>query len=149
MNILMVCLGNICRSPLAEGILAHKTKHLNVSVDSAGTAAYHIGELPDKRSIEIASKYNIDLSSQRARQFSRQDFEDFDIIYAMDTSNYAHLISLSETKEEQEKIRLILNEITPLACESVPDPYYGVGNGFQIVYDMLDKACDKIVSSIE
>ena len=149
MKILMVCLGNICRSPLAEGILSHKTKHLNVSVDSAGTAAYHVGELPDKRSIEIASKYNIDLSSQRARQFSRQDFEDFDIIYAMDTSNYAHLISLSETKEEQEKIRLILNEITPLACESVPDPYYGVGNGFQIVYDMLDKACDKIVSSIE
>ena len=149
MKILMVCLGNICRSPLAEGILSHKTKHLNVSVDSAGTAAYHVGELPDKRSIEIASKYNINLRNQRARQFSRQDFEDFDIIYAMDTSNYAHLISLSETKEEQEKIRLILNEITPLACESVPDPYYGVGNGFQIVYDMLDKACDKIVSSIE
>ena len=145
----MVCLGNICRSPLAEGILTHKTKHLNVSVNSAGTAAYHIGESPDKRSIEIASKYNIDLSSQRARQFSRQDFEDFDIIYAMDTSNYAHLISLSETKEEQEKIRLILNEITPLACESVPDPYYGIDNGFQLVYDMLDQACDKIVSSIE
>ena len=76
MKILMVCLGNICRSPLAEGILAHKTKHLNVSVDSAGTSAYHIGELPDKRSIEIASKYNIDLSSQRARQFSRKDFEE-------------------------------------------------------------------------
>ena len=149
MKILMVCLGNICRSPLAEGILTHKTKHLNVSVDSAGTSAYHIGELPDKRSIEIASKYNIDLSSQRARQFSRKDFEDFDIIYAMDTNNYAHLMSLTETKEEQKKIRLILNEITPLACESVPDPYYGAGNGFQIVYDMLDKACNKIVSSIE
>ena len=149
MKILMVCLGNICRSPLAEGILTYKTKHLNVSVDSAGTAAYHIGELPDKRSIEIASKYNIDLSSQRARQFSRQDFEDFDVIYAMDTSNYAHLISLSENKEEQKKIRLILNEINPSACESVPDPYYGTGNGFQIVYNMLNKACDKIVSSIE
>jgi len=149
MKILMVCLGNICRSPLAEGILAHKTKSLDIEVDSAGTAAYHVGELPDKRSIEIASKYNIDLSSQRARQFSRKDFEDFDIIYAMDTNNYAHLISLGETKEEQEKIRLILNEINPLACESVPDPYYGAGNGFQVVYDMLDKACDKIVSSIE
>ena len=149
MKILMVCLGNICRSPLAEGILAHKTKHLNVSVDSAGTAAYHIGELPDKRSIEIASKYNIDLSNQRARQFTRKDFQRFDIIYAMDTSNYAHLVSLSETKEEQDKIRLILNEINPSACESVPDPYYGTGNGFQIVYNMLNKACDKIVSSIE
>ena len=149
MKILMVCLGNICRSPLAEGILAHKIKQLDIEVDSAGTAAYHIGELPDKRSIEIASKYNIDLSGQRARQFNRKDFEDFDIIYAMDTSNYAHLISLSETKKEQEKIRLILNEINPSAYKSVPDPYYGVGNGFQIVYDMLDKACDKIVSSIE
>jgi len=149
MKILMVCLGNICRSPLAEGILAHKTKHLNVSVDSAGTAAYHIGELPDKRSIEIASKYNIDLSNQRARQFSKKDFEEFDVIYAMDTSNFAHLTSLAKTKKEQEKIRLILHEINPLAFESVPDPYYGGGNGFQIVYDMLDKACDKIVSSIE
>ena len=80
MKILMVCLGNICRSPLAEGILTHKTKHLNVSVDSAGTSAYHIDELPDKRSIEIASKYNIDLSNQRARQFSQKDFEDLDEI---------------------------------------------------------------------
>ena len=145
----MVCLGNICRSPLAEGILTEKTKHLDVSVDSAGTAAYHIGEPPDKRSIEIANKYNIDLSNQRARQFREKDFEDFDIIYAMDTTNYAHLIDLSRTKEEREKIRLILNEIDSLGCNSVPDPYYGSGNGFQIVYDMLEKACNKIVSSIE
>ena len=107
MKILMVCLGNICRSPLAEGILSYKTKHLNVSVDSAGTAAYHIGELPDKRSIAIAKKYNIDLSNQRARQFSRKDFEEFDIIYAMDTSNYAHLISLSKTKKETMFIQIL------------------------------------------
>jgi len=149
MKILMVCLGNICRSPLAEGILAHKTKHLNVKVDSAGTAAYHIGELPDTRSIEIAKKYNIDLTPQRARQFSRADFDEFDVIYAMDTNNYAHLISLAETKEERDKVRIILNEINPLACESVPDPYYGGENGFQNVYDMLDKACGKIVQNIE
>jgi protein-tyrosine phosphatase len=149
MKILMVCLGNICRSPLAEGILAHKTKHLNVKVDSAGTAAYHIGELPDTRSIEIAEKYNIDLTPQRARQFSRADFDEFDVIYAMDTNNYAHLISLAETKEERDKVRMILNEINPLACESVPDPYYGGENGFQNVYDMLDKACGKIVQNIE
>ena len=88
----MVCLGNICRSPLAEGILTHKTQHLNIKVDSAGTAGYHIGKLPDERSIEIAEKYNIDLTKQRARQFSRADFDDFDIIYAMDTNNYTHLI---------------------------------------------------------
>jgi protein-tyrosine phosphatase len=149
MKILMVCLGNICRSPLAEGILAHKTKHLNVKVDSAGTAAYHVGELPDTRSIEIAKKYNIDLTPQRARQFSRADFDEFDVIYAMDTNNYAHLISLAETKEERDKVRMILNEINPLACESVPDPYYGGENGFQNVYDMLDKACGKIVQNIE
>jgi protein-tyrosine phosphatase len=149
MKILMVCLGNICRSPLAEGILAHKTKHLNIKVDSAGTAAYHIGELPDTRSIEIAEKYNIDLTTQRARQFSRADFDTFDVIYAMDTNNYAHLISLAETKEERDKVRMILNESSPLACESVPDPYYGGENGFQNVYEMLDKACGKIVQNIE
>ena len=149
MKILMVCLGNICRSPLAEGILAHKTKQLDVKVDSAGTAAYHIGELPDKRSIEIADKYNIDLKNQRARQFSRSDFDEFDIIYAMDTNNLAHLISLAETEKERNKIRLILNEINPDSCESVPDPYYGGENGFQNAYNMLNEACDKIVQNIE
>ena len=149
MKILMVCLGNICRSPLAEGILAHKTKQLDVEVDSAGTAAYHIGELPDKRSIEIANKYNIDLKNQRARQFSRADFDEFAIIYVMDTNNLAHLISLAETEKERKKIKLILNEINPGACESVPDPYYGGENGFQNVYNMLNKACDKIVQNIE
>jgi protein-tyrosine phosphatase len=149
MKILMVCLGNICRSPLAEGILAHKTKQLDVKVDSAGTAAYHIGELPDKRSIEIADKYNIDLKNQRARQFSRADFDEFDIIYVMDTNNLAHLISLTETEKQRNKIRLILNEINPDACESVPDPYYGGENGFQNVYNMLNEACDKIVQNIE
>jgi len=149
MKILMVCLGNICRSPLAEGILAHKTKHLNFEIDSAGTAAYHVGKLPDSRSIEIAEKYNIDLSQQRARQFSRADFDAFDIIYAMDTNNYAHLISLSSNETERKKVRMILNEINPNACESVPDPYYGGGDGFQKIYDMLDKVCDKIVQNIE
>ena len=149
MKILMVCLGNICRSPLAEGILTHKTKSLNIEVDSAGTAGYHVGQLPDSRSIEIAKEYNIDLSKQRARQFNRLDFDRFDIIYAMDTNNYAHLISLASNDDERNSIKLILNQINPNLYESVPDPYYGGENGFQIVYDMLDKACDKIVSSIE
>jgi protein-tyrosine phosphatase len=149
MKILMVCLGNICRSPLAEGILAHKTKQLDVEVDSAGTAAYHIGEFPDKRSIEIADKFNINLKNQRARQFSRADFDEFDIIYAMDTNNLAHLISLAETEKERNKIKLILNEINPNAYESVPDPYYDGESGFQNVYNMLNEACDKIVQNIE
>jgi len=149
MKILMVCLGNICRSPLAEGILAHKIKQLDIEVDSAGTAAYHVGKSPDKRSIEIANKYNINLENQRARQFSRSDFDKFDIIYAMDTNNLAHLISLSETKKERQKIRLILNEINPNACESVPDPYYSGKDGFQNTYNMLNEACDKIIQNIE
>ena len=149
MKILMVCLGNICRSPLAEGILCTKGKHLNLEVDSAGTAAYHIGKQPDIRSIEIANKYAIDLNQQRARQFSRADFDEFDIIYAMDTNNYAHLISLASSETERNKIRMILNEINPNAYQSVPDPYYGGDNGFQDVYNMLDKACDKIIQDIE
>jgi len=149
MKILMVCLGNICRSPLAEGILSLKGKHLNLEVDSAGTAAYHIGKQPDIRSIEIANKYTIDLNQQRARQFSRADFDKFDIIYAMDTNNYAHLISLASTETERNKIRMILNEINPKAYQSVPDPYYGGENDFQDIYNMLDKACDKIIQNIE
>ncbi len=149
MKILMVCLGNICRSPLAEGILSLKGKHLNLEVDSAGTAAYHIGKQPDIRSIEIANKYIIDLNQQRARQFSRADFDKFDIIYAMDTNNYAHLISLASTETERNKIRMILNEINPKAYQSVPDPYYGGENGVQDIYNMLDKACDKIIQNIE
>jgi len=149
MKILMVCLGNICRSPLAEGILSSKGKHLKIEVDSAGTAAYHIGKQPDIRSIEIANKYSIDLKQQRARQFSRADFDEFDIIYAMDTNNYAHLISLASSETERNKIRMILNEINPNAYQSVPDPYYGGENGFQDVYNMLDKACDKIIQDIE
>ena len=149
MKILMVCLGNICRSPLAEGILWSKGKHLNLEVDSAGTAAYHIGKQPDIRSIEIANKYDIDLNQQRARQFTRADFDKFDIIYAMDTNNYAHLVSLASSETERNKIRMILNEINPNAYQSVPDPYYGGENGFQDVYNMLDKACDKIIQDIE
>ena len=149
MKILMVCLGNICRSTLAEGILKNKTENLDVFTDSAGTAGYHIGSPPDRRSIEIADKYNINLRNQRARQFSRADFEKFDIIYAMDTNNYAHLKALSKNQEEREKIRLILNEINPDLWQSVPDPYYGGEDGFQKVYDMLDQATDKIITQIE
>lgn len=149
MKILMVCLGNICRSPLAEGILAHKTQHLDVTVESAGTAGYHIGKLPDERSIEIANKHKIDISNQKARQFSRADFDEFDIIYAMDTNNFAHLTSLAKNQNERDKIRMILNEIKPESFDSVPDPYYGGDNGFQIVYNMLDKACNKIITQIE
>ena len=148
-KILMVCLGNICRSPLAEGILKSKITHLDILVDSAGTAAYHIGERPDVRSIEIANKYGIDLMSQRARQFSVNDFDEFDRIYAMDTSNYSNIISLARNEKDRDKVDLILNEINPRSFQSVPDPYYGGDNGFQNVYEMLDEACDIIVQNLE
>ena len=149
MKILMVCLGNICRSPLAEGILKNKSTHLDIQVDSAGTAGYHIGNKPDARAIEIAQKYNIDLNKQRARQFSRKDFDEFDIIYAMDKNNYANLISLANNNEERNKIKMILNELNHDSFQSVPDPYYGGQEGFEKVYKLLDKACEKIVSKIE
>lgn len=144
----MVCLGNICRSPLAEGILQHKTKNKNIFVDSAGTASYHIGKLPDSRSIEIANKYGIDLTKQRARQFSEIDFDNFDKIYAMDTHNYDSIISISRNENDRNKVELILNEINPKLCDSVPDPYYYEGNGFQKVYNMLDETCNIIVSKL-
>jgi protein-tyrosine phosphatase len=148
-KILMVCLGNICRSPLAEGILKAKTNHLDVVVDSAGTAAYHVGEQPDIRSIEIANKYGIDLTSQRARQFSVNDYDEFDKIYAMDSSNYANIISLARDERDRNKVDVILNESNPKSFQSVPDPYYGGENGFQNVYDMLDQACNIITQNLE
>tara|TARA_B100001540_G_C15214459_1_gene376649 strand:- start:26 stop:475 length:450 start_codon:yes stop_codon:yes gene_type:complete len=149
MKILMVCLGNICRSPLAEGILKEKIKDLNTEIDSAGTASYHIGNPPDPRSIEIAKKYNIDLTTQRARQFHYTDFEKFDLIYAMDKNNYAQLMSQATSEKERKKIKMILNEIEPNSFKSVPDPYYGGDNGFQKVYNMLEAACEKIKLKIE
>lgn len=148
-KILMVCLGNICRSPLAEGILKAKTNHLDVVVDSAGTAAYHVGEQPDIRSIEIANKYGIDLTSQRARQFSVNDFDEFDKIYAMDSTNYANIISLARDEKDRNKVDVILNESNPKSFQSVPDPYYGGENGFQDVYEMLEEACDIITQKLE
>ena len=148
-QILMVCLGNICRSPLAEGILKAKTNHLDVVVDSAGTAAYHVGEQPDIRYIEIANKYGVDLTSQRARQFSVNDFDEFDKIYAMDSTNYANIISLARDEKDRNKVDVILNESNPKSFQSVPDPYYGGENGFQDVYEMLEEASNIITQKLE
>jgi protein-tyrosine phosphatase len=147
MKVLMVCLGNICRSPLAEGILKHKAheNNLRIEVDSAGTAAYHVGNLPDERSIEVARKYGIDLTNQRARQFRLQDFEEFDVIYAMDSENYNNILKLASSTSDESKVKLILNEIEPNSNSSVPDPYYDGDEGFENVYQMLNLACKEIV----
>ncbi len=140
----MVCLGNICRSPLAEGILQSKLDANFFSVDSAGTAAYHIGELPDLRSIAVAKKHGIDISNQKARKFDIKDFIEFDVIYAMDKENYQNICSLAKKDVDLRKVKMILNEINPSLNLSVPDPYYGGDDGFQNVYQLLDEACEKI-----
>ena len=145
----MVCLGNICRSPLAEGILQSKVHPDKTQVDSAGTAAYHVGNLPDERSIAVAKKYGIDLTNQRARKFSINDFDVFDIIYAMDKSNYQNILSLSRNADDAQKVKLILNEIDSESNNEVPDPYYGGNDGFENVYKMLDEACEIIATKIE
>ncbi|NVK53741.1 MAG: low molecular weight phosphotyrosine protein phosphatase [Flavobacteriaceae bacterium] len=145
----MVCLGNICRSPLAEGILQSKVHPDKVKVDSAGTAAYHVGELPDTRSIEVARKYGIDITNQRARKFSVNDFDVFDLIYAMDESNYQNMLALARNSEDASKVKMILNETNPGSNNSVPDPYYGGVDGFENVYSMLDEACEKIADKVQ
>lgn len=147
-RVLMVCLGNICRSPLAEGILKSKVNKDTVFVDSAGTAAYHIGNLPDERSIAVARKYGINITDQRARKFSVKDFDDFDFIYAMDDSNFKNIVSLARNKEDENKVLLILNETHPNKNLSVPDPYYGGNQGFENVYKMLDEACELIAKKL-
>ena len=138
----MVCLGNICRSPMADGILREKIKkyQLPIEVDSAGTAAYHVGEAPDGRMQETGIKNEVDISSLRARQFKVKDFDDFDIIFAMDQSNFDNIKRLSRSPSDMSKVRLMLNESFPGRNLEVPDPYYGGNEGFQQVFDMLDEA---------
>lgn len=151
MKILMVCLGNICRSPLAEGILQHKSiqSGLSIDVDSAGTIAKHEGELPDPRSIEVAENYKIDITNQRSRPFKKADFELFDTIYVMDASNYSDVIALTENEEQRKKVKMILNESYPGENRRVPDPYFGGDEGFENVYQMLDKACSIIIDNLK
>ena len=144
----MVCLGNICRSPLAEGILKSKINTSKIFVDSAGTAAYHVGNLADERSIEVAKKYGIDITNQRARKFTVKDFDAFDVIYAMDESNYQNILMLARNTEDEEKVQLILNVIDVDKNASVPDPYYGGNQGFENVYKMLDEACEVIANKL-
>ncbi len=146
MKVLMVCLGNICRSPLAEGILQMKVKArgLDWEVDSAGTGAWHVGELPDPRSVQVARKNGIDITYQRARQFIAQDLDTYDLIFAMDQSNLANILRKVNSPVQEEKVYLIMNQVQPNSNLSVPDPYYD-DNGFDQVYEMLDEACDRII----
>ncbi len=147
-KILMVCLGNICRSPLAEGILNNKLQNSNFYIDSAGTGNWHVGKAPDHRSITIAKKNGIDISKQKCRQFQVEDFNEFDIIYAMDGSNFDDLMQLAPNKIAKQKVKLILDEIFPGENVDVPDPYYGTENGFNQVFLMLNDACQNIADKL-
>lgn len=146
-RVLMVCLGNICRSPLAEGILKSKVDPERIEVDSAGTAGYHIGNPPDPRSVAIAKKYNIDISTQRCRRFSRVDFDRFDHILVMDKANYRDVLALATDDIQKNKVRLLL-EYTDAELEEVPDPYYGGEEGFETVFRLIDKACDRLIGEL-
>ena len=147
-KILMVCLGNICRSPLAEGIMRAKLSK-DFIVDSAGTGGWHAGELPDKRSISTAKNRGLDITSQRARQLKISDFDTFDYIYVMDNSNYKDVMALAPNDEAKSKVKLILNELFPNENVDVPDPYYGGQDGFENVFDMLNEACDVIAGKLK
>ncbi|MDP2687795.1 MAG: low molecular weight protein-tyrosine-phosphatase [Aequorivita sp.] len=147
-RILMVCLGNICRSPLAEGILKSKVDISKVFVDSAGTGHWHVGDEPDKRSVAVGKKYKIDITAQRGRQFSPKDFDDFDIIYVMDNSNKENVLALAENDSHRKKVKLILDEIFPGENVDVPDPYFGGNAGFENVFKMLDEACEQIATRL-
>lgn len=148
-KILMVCLGNICRSPLAEGILQSKVDSNFVSVSSAGTGGWHVGSLPDPRSIAVAKKRGLDITNQRGKKFSTYDFEIYDHIFVMDLSNYNDVIKLAKNEAEKQKVQLILDELFPGENVDVPDPYYGGDHGFENVYQMLDEACEKIMRRLE
>ena len=146
MKILMVCLGNICRSPLAEGILKNKLleRGLDWTVDSAGTGFWHIGEPPDPRSVSTAKKYGLDISRQRARQIRPADLKEYDLILAMDSSNYQDILRLADNGRQKSKVEMILNYVDPGSNRNVPDPYWN-DDGFDQVFRMLEEACDKVI----
>lgn len=147
-KVLLVCLGNICRSPLAHGVLNHLVDPAKVEVDSAGTGAYHIGKAPDRRSIAVAKANGLDISQQRARQFQAEDFQQFDHIFVMDKENLADVRRLAPDAETAQKAQLFLS-VLENSVEEVPDPYYGGEEGFQYVYDLVLEASKAIVKKLE
>jgi len=149
-KVLFVCMGNICRSPTAEGVFRHMVEQVNaehqISIDSAGTHAYHVGNQPDQRAQEAALKRNIDLSSQRARRVSADDFSEFDYVIAMDESNKYDLLSLCPSGYE-DRVHLFL-DFSESDESEVPDPYYGQGRGFEIVLNLVEDASDGLLKHI-
>lgn len=140
----MVCLGNICRSPLAEGILAAKLPANDFFVDSAGTGPWHVGNSPDHRSIATAKKNGIDISQQKGKHFKPSFFKEYDYIYVMDRNNYKDVIQMAKSDSDKQKVRLLLDEIFPGENLDVPDPYHGVQLNFDQVFEMINEACESI-----
>ncbi len=151
MKILMVCLGNICRSPLAEGILQQKInkKKLDWIVESAGTNGFHVAEPPHKLSQKVARLNGIDISHQQCRRFVKEDFESFDIIYAMASDIIEEMKSIGKEQYDNSKVKLILNESFPGENGDIPDPWYGKEPGYHTVFDLIDEACDAIVKNYD
>lgn len=149
MKILMVCLGNICRSPLAEGIMQYKADNagLNWTVDSAGTGNWHVGSAPHRLSQKVAKTNGIDICNQKARQFQPTDMLSFDRIYFMDEENYEDARVIAGKLWDPSKADLLMNTLYPGKYQSVPDPYYGGEDGFHEVFDLISKACDAIIES--
>lgn len=150
-KVLFVCLGNICRSPTAQGVLEHLVKkedlHDKIHIDSAGTAAWHHGSLPDPRSTEHAKKRGYDLTTQRSRPVDLLDFHEFDLILAMDKKNYTDLLNIAP-KEHKKKVKLFLKEYGTSFKHEVPDPYYKGEEGFEEVLDLLEEACENLLKKI-
>ena len=148
-NILMVCLGNICRSPLAEEILRSKLDTTLFKVDSVGTGDWHVGNPPDPRSIKVGKLHGIDISQLRGRQLSKSDFEDFDIIYVRDQNNPEDVLAQATTDEQRRKVVMILDTVFHGERVDVPDPYHGSMDDFEQVYEMLNTACDHIFEELQ
>lgn len=150
MKILMVCLGNICRSPLAEGIMRKKLQENNITgkVDSCGFESFHVGDIPDKRSMQVARQHGTDITQHRGKLFKQSFFDDFDKIYVMDSMNYQDVASMARNSDDLKKVDYILNELYPESNMPVPDPYYGGQDGFERTWELLDQATDKIIESL-
>lgn len=143
----MVCLGNICRSPLAEGIMKTKVPE-SFLIDSAGTISMHEGEHPDKRAIKTAANHIINISKQRSRPITKADFDNFDKIYCMDIDVMADVVSKTKNEEQRQKVSLFLEALGDHENAEVPDPYWGDMKDFEDVFQLLDKGCDAIINEI-
>ena len=151
MKILLVCLGNICRSPIAEGIMrkAVSDRKLPIEIDSAGTSSWHAGEHPDSRAIKVSANHGIDISKLVARKFTREDYRNFDRIYVMDETNLEDVAAIAASEEDREKVKLYLEEAGGYVFPSVPDPYYGGPDGFEKVFSLIEEAGKKILDKLE